>query len=167
MAEQDPRQLYLMLRHQFEMQVNDFKNDPRAMTREQRIDFLHWNTTALGSELHEMLGEIGWKPWASSKHINTEAALKEMIDAFHFFMNILLAIYCQMDEDMGTSTDIEEDTPLMADDFVMKYFNKAAVNKARQAEGYDGVSGKCTICRRDMKESALYLCGEPEGCPLK
>lgn len=167
MSDQDPRQLYRMMHRQFDLQVNSFKNDPRQMTREQRIEFIHWNNTALIDELHEMLGEIGWKPWASSKHIHTDTALKEMVDAFHFFMNILLALYCQMDDDMGASTDIEDDTSLMADDFVMRYFSKAGVNEARQEEGYDGVTGKCTLCRRDMKESALHLCGGPEGCPLK
>src|SRR5690606_25002112 len=66
--------------------------DPADLPEEERIEFIRWNVLALTDELHEALNECGWKPWATSRHVNEEAALKELIDAWHFFMNLLWAI---------------------------------------------------------------------------
>ena len=66
--------------------------DPFAMTNEELAQFVTWNHTALIDELSEMLGEVGWKPWAESRHCNSVRAIEEMVDAFHFFLNILLAL---------------------------------------------------------------------------
>lgn len=145
-----------MLIAQWEMQREAFNNDPTQMTTEEAIAFIHWNITALTDELHEVLGEIGWKPWATSRHINGEAAFKEMIDAWHFFMNILLALGPYVTDDMQQ----------LAAKFQNAYFEKHEVNRKRQEEGYDGVSGKCKLCKRDLKEASTDLCGSPAGCPL-
>jgi hypothetical protein len=112
----------------------------KGMLDLSRIEYIRWNMLALQNELHEALDETGWKPWASSKHINTEEYLGELVDAFHFFMNLLLA------------TGIRPE--VMAEEFSRRYFAKREVNAKRQRDGYDGVSAKCPQCRRDIAEAA-------------
>lgn len=109
------------------------------------INFLHWNVTALTDELHELLAEIGWKPWAKSRHINTEAARGEAIDALHFLLNIFLVL--GMD-----STDI-----------LIAYHAKHQKNAKRQEEGYDGVSTKCPGCKRALDDAAVKCMVNEDG----
>lgn len=108
--------------------------------RKPAIDFIHWNVTAATDELHELLGEIGWKPWAKSRHINLEAARGEWIDALHFMLN--LALVLGMDGEMIKAL----------------YDGKHAKNAKRQEEGYDGVSTKCPGCKRALDDNAVQ-CG--------
>lgn len=117
--------------------------DPFKMTPDELAQFVTWNHTALIAELGEMLDEVGWKPWASSRHCNGDAALREMVDAFHFFLNILLAIAAWD----GLYTDKEA-----AEYFEAYYREKNAKNLERQKEGYDGVTGKCGSCHRELSE---------------
>lgn len=114
--------------------------DPYEMTFEELARFITWNVTALMAELGEMLNEVGWKPWASSRHINMPAAMDEMVDAWHFFLNILLAQAAWHKVDLST----------MALAFEAQYVKKNAKNLQRQIEGYDGVSGKCAHCHREL-----------------
>ena len=153
-----------MLTTQYTLQVEAFKNDPILMTPPEVINFIHWNVTALVDELHEMLGEIGWKPWASSKHINGPEAAKEMIDAWHFFMNIMLALGPYI----GTPETGPRNLSELAEWWEKAYYAKKAVNEQRQADGYDGVSSKCQVCKRELSEvnSLQPNCGTPPGCPL-
>lgn len=95
------------------------------------------NVLALISELMEMLDETGWKPWASSNHINAEAYKAEIVDAWHFLMNLMI---------LGGMT---------ADDLHAGYLAKHAKNRARQEEGYDGVSTKCPRCKRAYDDPAV------------
>lgn len=150
-------QEFLELQH--ELQVEGFGKDPMAYETEDAIQFIHWNVTALVDELHEMLAEIGWKPWASSRHINGGPAMKEMVDAWHFFMNILMAL--------APAYGIENDLGDLAETFEGLYLAKRNVNAQRQHEGYDGVSSKCTICRRELSEAHVAYCGAPVHCPLE
>lgn len=120
----------------------DPENDdlPDAASDEDRkpaIDFIHWNVTAATDELHELLGEIGWKPWAKSRHINLDAARGEWIDALHFMLNIGLVL--GMDELMVKRL----------------YDAKHQKNAKRQEEGYDGVSTKCQGCGRALDDDAV------------
>lgn len=101
------------------------------------IDFIHWNVTATVDELHELLGEVGWKPWAKSRHINLDAARSEWIDAFHFMLNLGLVL--GLDE-----SKVKE-----------LYDAKHAKNEKRQEEGYDGVSTKCPGCKRALDDTAV------------
>ena len=115
--------------------------------RKSAIDFIHWNVTATVDELHELLAEIGWKPWAKSRHINLEAARGEWIDAMHFMAN--LALVLGMDD---------------ANDIIERYHKKHEKNAKRQEEGYDGVSTKCPICHRALDDdSVLCSIDEPEA----
>lgn len=102
-----------------------------------RIQFIKDMHIAIGDELSEFLGEIGWKPWATSRHINFEAAQGELVDAFHFFMNLCMAV------DM---------TPEM---LFEKYKAKRLKNIKRQEEGYDGVSTKCPGCKRALDDTGV------------
>lgn len=99
-----------------------------------RAQFVRDMVLSLEDELHEALNEVGWKPWAKSRHFNTEAFQSELIDCWHFFLNLMLV--AGMDED----------------DLVAGYFAKRGVNIARQNLGYDGQSGKCPECKRALDD---------------
>ena len=138
---------------QLKLQVKAFGNDPRSLDPEARAGFLVWNAFAAEDEIHEAMQEVGWKPWASSRHINNAAFLDELVDALHFIGNMILA------------AAIEEKTPPweLAEVIWNKYQAKVQVNIDRQREGYDGVKNKCPICKRELK--GLQWClehGDPE-----
>lgn len=126
---------------QLELQKEHMGGDPRLLFETNPsgfADFMRWNAYALDDEIHEALQEVGWKPWATSRHLNREAFMKEMVDAFHFFMNLLLA---------GNPGRAVED---IVKDFVDLYHAKHAKNAQRQIDGYDGVSDKCSVCHREL-----------------
>ena len=129
------------------LQENSFGYDFDTMTDEDRIEFIKWNVLALTDELHEMLGEIGWKPWASSRHINRSAFVGEGIDALHFMLNLFLAVQA-------------DDSEVME-----QYKLKREKNIQRQKDGYDGVSTKCPNCGRALDdEVSCRLDGEHGWC---
>lgn len=107
------------------------------MIEEDRIDFVKDMKLAIEAELQEALNEVGWKPWATSRHINREAYVGEMVDAWHFFMNLLLVMRVTPEE------------------FEQKYYAKLNKNYKRQKEGYDGVTGKCVKCGRALDDEAV------------
>lgn len=102
-----------------------------------KVQFIKDMTLALTDELHEALGEVGWKPWAKSQHINREAYVGELVDALHFFINLCLVV------DL-TPTELFD-----------RYVKKNQVNHKRQEEGYDGVSTKCPRCRRALDDEGV------------
>src|SRR5690606_34705103 len=65
---------------QYELQSESFGIDPLRLTDEERIEFIRWNVLALTDELHELLQEVGWKPWATSRHVNEPEATGELVD---------------------------------------------------------------------------------------
>jgi len=117
--------------------IMEFPLDVEDEQFPHRIEFIKDMHIAIGDELSEFMGEIGWKPWATSRHINFEAAQGELVDAFHFFMNLAMAV------DM---------TPEM---LYEKYKAKRLKNIKRQEEGYDGVHGKCPNCKRALDDEAV------------
>ena len=129
--------LKAMMERQLEAQRTKHDFDATTLTLAGKIDFIRWNVLALEDELHEALGETGWKPWASSKHINVESYRAELIDAWHFLMNLML---------------VADMTPEMV--FEM-YNEKRAKNDKRQEEGYDGVTTKCLKCKRALDDPAV------------
>lgn len=137
--------LHKMFMAQFDAQVNTYGNNFPEMSMDERIAFISWNAFALDDEIHEAMGEIGWKPWATSKHINRDAYCNELIDTWHFLMNMALVV------------------GMTADEFSGRYFKKLELNVKRQREGYDG-RNKCPKCKRAYDDSAV-LCrpGEGEG----
>lgn len=120
---------------QLNAQITAYKKDPRLLVGEELMWFLTWNAFALEDEIHEAMSETGWKPWATSKHINTDAFHGELVDAFHFFMNLCLA------------------SGLTAEELFHLYNKKLMKNIARQREGYDGLN-KCPKCRRALDDAA-------------
>ena len=120
--------------------------DPRDMEEAEKALFIKDMTLALEDELHELLAEVGWKPWASSRHVNVDSARGELIDALHFFLNLALAL--DMDGFM----------------LMEMYYAKHKKNQQRQEEGYDGVSSKCGYCRRALDDEDKRLSEGREGC---
>lgn len=135
----DPRNFKLetMMNNQYILQRDTYGIDYFNMTDEERIHHFKEMLHAFNDEMHEALGEMGWKPWASSRHFNTPAVQGELVDAWHFFMNLML---------------IAKMTPL---DLYEKYDAKRRKNMQRQADGYDGVSTKCPKCRRALDDDAV------------
>jgi dimeric dUTPase (all-alpha-NTP-PPase superfamily) len=78
---------------------------------------------ATENELHEALRETPWKSWSQSMHFDRDAFRDELVDAFHFFMNLLL------------SADIT------ADEFFNAYLRKNNVNHGRIDDGYISTTG--------------------------
>jgi len=112
---------------------------PQDLTEEELPEFLLWNAYALMDEIHEAMNEVGWKPWATSRHINTDEFRAELIDAFHFLLNMWMATF----SDLATPE-------YMASVLYAQYKTKNQVNRDRQLKGYDGVTGKCPQCHRDF-----------------
>jgi len=109
------------------------------------VHTISMNVLALTDELHELLAETSWKPWAKGDYINLTAAKSEAIDALHFLLNIFLTL--GMD----------------ADEVLEKYIAKNAKNISRQEAGYDGVSTKCPGCKRALDDDGVecYLAPQP------
>lgn len=107
---------------------------PEEMDTPELIDYIVYMKTALEAELNEMLQEIGWKPWATSRHINREGMKSELVDTFQFFMNLCFA--AGMD----------------ASELIVRHANKLEINYKRASDGYDGKSGKCAWCGRALDD---------------
>jgi dUTPase-like protein len=135
--------LLALLQAQDDLQRNTFGHKFEEMSGEEKIEYIRWNMLSLMNELHEALDETDWKPWADleTRGLNLDAYVSELVDAFHFFMNLLLA----------TGVDPNELAPA----FTSRYFTKRDKNIQRQAEGYDGKSGKCPQCRRDLEDPGV------------
>lgn len=104
---------------------------------EEKIQFIKDMVLAAEDELHEVLGEIGWKPWATSRHINVDAVKSELVDTFQFFMNLCLAV------------------GMTAEELMRLHAKKINTNYERLQAGYDGVSTKCPLCKRAYDDDAV------------
>lgn len=135
--------LHKMFELQRAMQEKNFGSDPYQLEGDTRLQFYKDMHIALVDELHEALGEMGWKPWATSKHFNEAAVQGELVDAFHFFMNLCMTAGM---------------TPGM---LFEKYQAKRAKNIKRQEDGYDGISTKCPHCRRALDDDAVNCHEDP------
>ena len=114
-------------------------NKYAEMTLEERITHVKDMVLAATDELHEALGEIGWKPWATSRHLNEDAAFGELRDAWQFLTNAMFAV----------TTDAPEHLAQRLFDALM---DKLEINHERIERGYDGVSDKCPGCGRALDE---------------
>jgi hypothetical protein len=138
-----------MLNKQSLLQSSTYKNHIEFMTDEERVEFIRMNVLALTDELHEALAETGWKPWATSKHVNDEAYFGELVDAWHFLMNLMLAVGANPSD---VATMLYE-----------RYTDKHNINIQRQVDGYDGVSTKCPGCGRALDDDAVKCFVYPLG----
>lgn len=145
-----------MFTAQWELQVDGFDVDPQALRGEERAEYVRWNALALIAELTEALEEVGWKPWASDRSISPELFLKELVDAFHFLVNLALVAGGEL-----RLTPWETGTY-----FADLYASKRQTNLDRQLEGYTGTD-KCPECKRDRATTMVVSPGTPDlhYCP--
>jgi len=124
------------------LQREAFSQDPRQIGQDEelRAEYVLWNAFAACDEIHEAMQEVGWKPWATSRHMNNDAFLGEIVDALHFVGNMILAAAERRDESPYS----------LATKVWAIYQTKADVNLQRQLEGYDGVKTKCPNCHREL-----------------
>lgn len=115
---------------------------------EEKTQWIAIMALAAEDELHEMLGEIGWKPWATSRHINVDAVKSELVDTFQFFMNLCFAI------------------GLTPAELMELHAKKVEKNVDRHYGGYDGVSTKCPICKRAIDDDAVSCELSVEGTSM-
>lgn len=124
------------LQRDLQRKINGYELSDQTIT--QRIDNIKLNVLACTDELHELLGEVSWKPWTQGEpYINRDAAVKEGVDALHFLVNLFLHL------------DV---TPA---ELLERYTAKNRVNHARQETGYDGVTTKCPKCRRALEDLVI------------
>lgn len=96
------------------------------MSVKERVAFIKEHSIHLNQEINEMLYELPYfKPWKDYSGLNEDKeqqmmakARMECIDAWHFFMNIMLAL------------------GFTADEFTYMYMKKNQENHRRQDDGY-------------------------------
>ena len=106
---------------QLEMQINSFGANPAELVGEERKRFVTAMALAINTEVAEAMQEIAWKPWAKTDHFNRDAFIEELVDMWHFLMNLALVADCT------------------AGEFFDVYMAKVDVNKRRQLDGYTGL----------------------------
>lgn len=152
----DRNQLANMLHAQRMLQIESYNLDPAELTDPAaRAEFIRWNMLALVSEAMEALDEAPtWKPWSTSTDVNEELFLNELVDLWHFMMNLMWVTYGQ---------NVLGDAHVLADVFTEKYFAKRQVNAQRQLDGYDGTTSKCRACHRDLLEAGTRVVTTKSG----
>jgi dimeric dUTPase (all-alpha-NTP-PPase superfamily) len=81
--------LQMILDNQRKLQLKSYGVDVSTLDGEERAAYIRNMSLALTDELHEALNETGWKPWATSRHLNRAAFAGEMIDVLHFWVNLI------------------------------------------------------------------------------
>lgn len=132
----DPR-FTRLLEMQRQVQQLYIGDDPGELPPERKMAFLMETGLGLIHEVVEAQAETGWKPWATSNHINRDAYRGELADIFIFFMNLML---------------IDGMTMVNLDQLVQA---KQKKNIARKLNGYDGVTTKCPGCKRAYDDDAV------------
>ncbi len=82
------------------------------------MDYLKVMILACVDELTEILRETPWKPWKKQQNFNKENYKEELVDLFHFFIN--LCLFAGMD----------------AQELFARYNKKMVTNQKRQQENY-------------------------------
>ena len=113
-----------MIDLQAKLQSETYRKDISKLDTREKIEAYRINMMALQDELHEALNEMSWKPWAKAEYFNDDRVQQELVDAWHFFMNLMII------SGMG------------AEKLHLRYLAKRKVNIKRQEDGYDGVSTK-------------------------
>lgn len=113
----------------FKVDFKSMKKDPAKLT-----DYVTYNLFAAVHEIVEAGQETPWKPWANVDKAefwesHREKFIGEIVDVMFFIANSLVAVGC-------TDQELNE-----------AYYRKMAINRQRQAAGYDG-KNKCGECGR-------------------
>lgn len=119
--------------------------DPETTARMVREQML-----ALVAEGAEALNEVGWKPWATSRHLNMPAFRSELVDMFRFWLNLVHI------------------SGMSAEGVYQAYLNSMEKTVERLIQGYDGVQGKCPGCKRaydDKGVKCISHAGDAMGSP--
>lgn len=128
---------------QLALQAEGLGIDLPGFNTEERVNYIHYNTTGISAEIHEALDETSWKPWANGDpYINRDLYMKELIDALHFLGNLFLVVM------PNSPTPIAD----LAAEIEERYKHKRVVNIKRQEDGYDGKTGKCPGCKRALED---------------
>ncbi len=143
-----PDRLEQMFTLQAKLQRDTYGHELDTMSLVERVHYTRMNVLAALDELHEALNETGWKPWAKSSHMNEDAYFNELVDLWHFVMNLMLVAG-------GGPAHISRA-------LYRGYMMKREKNVQRQADGYDGVSTKCAACKRALDDIAV-ACWKPES----
>lgn len=131
------------LRNQKKYQEETYEVDYDAMWRDnQVVEYVTTMLTAAQIEVAEAFQEVPWKPWAKLTPLKRSETLAdrdakitgELVDVMFFIANVLVALEVT-DEEFATA-----------------YAAKMGVNQQRQADGYDGITTKCTNCKRALDE---------------
>lgn len=130
---------------QHDLQAKISENCPCSMTTDESIEFIRNNVLAATAELHEALDETGWKPWATSRHINRDAFKSELVDVLKFYMNLMIV------------------TEITWEEIIEGFHKKHKVNFERLVNGYDGVSTKCPGCKRALDDEHVTCEVTPNG----
>lgn len=120
---------------------------------DQRIDAIRYNYIALVQELSEAMNEVGWKSWATSRHINAEM-FGELRDVFQFLVNLMF---------LATGDSPEKLAHRLVHDLAAKH----EVNIQRAKGNYDGVSTKCPRCKRALDEVTLTIVYAENGYEIE
>lgn len=136
--DRNPIRAFDMFRQVFESQAyfqGLLGHDYDQMDTAELIEYLKGQIMALQAETIEALDEMSWKPWThGEKFVNREAFGGELADILCFLVNLALGV------------------GLTADDLYALHQEKALRNIKRQEDKYDGVQGKCPVCRRDLTD---------------
>lgn len=133
----DPAFVRLLARQREIQRIYLDGQTPIELDQDRKMAFLMETGTALMCEVTEALNETGWKPWASSNHINRDAYREELADIYIFLMNLMLI------DDM-TAMDLAR---LVND--------KQDKNVKRQVDGYTGVKEKCPNCKAALDGAGI------------
>jgi len=134
-----------MLIRQYQLQTETFGFDPPLLQGRERGDYVTWNVVALEDELHEAMQELSWKPWATDDFFNREAYLDELVDAFHFLLNLVFVA--------GKAESGYLDLDELSFEFFTRYMKKAQINVERQKTpgGFKTLGTKCPDCGRAIE----------------
>lgn len=124
---------------QKDLQEKAYGKDITDLPIAERIEQFRIHMLALNDELHEALAETSWKPWQDAEYWNEREVKGELVDAFHFFMNLCLL------------------SGMTAEELVERYEAKRKVNIKRQEDGYDGVSTKDPVTKKALDEPMLPI----------
>lgn len=136
------------LREQRAYQSETFKVNYVEMINDvdKLTEYVTMNLNAAFLELAETQQEVPWKPWAKTEDrvkvwaTGRDKVIGELVDVLMFVGNVLTAVDC---------TDSE---------LAQRYEAKMAVNRQRQAVGYDN-SNKCNGCGRAFDDHGVKLAG--------
>jgi hypothetical protein len=116
---------------------------PALLDPEERAEYVRNNVLSCADELHEALNEVGWKPWATSRHMHRDQYLNELADAQLFLDNLVLGALREGD-----------DIDALEAEFAGMVAAKVDRHRRRVEGGYDGVSSKCA-CGREVEDGTL------------